>query len=257
MTVFASMYVTMQWTLDALGQVAPEPDETLPTNRYRRTLERMSHLATLLQQARVLESRDGVLVPVDTLPSDAEARMARSRALEPVSSLTWWNAMLVIAMPLASIVGLRVAGPHSSGLTVATGFVAVLGAAATILAYGGDSTIRMPWSVLTMPSPARALLTVGITSATIGVVASMATAGVAGWIAPLPTVLVGGVYAFFRHASRTDVLLDPAATVRTVAVVLARVRDRVFGAVVGPDAPTLLNARSSGGGTAPGDSAGQ
>jgi len=243
MTLFASMYVSMQWTLDALGQVAPDRDERLPTNRYRRTLEQMSHLATLLQQARVLEAHGGDLVPVDALTPDVEERMSRSRVLEHVSSWTWWNAMLVMAMPLAAAVGLRAAGSYATGPTIATGLLGLVGGLASMLFYGGDSRMRVPGGVLAAPSPVRALLSVAITSAAVGLLASHGAVPAAGWIVPLPTLLVGIVYVFYRHASRVEVLLDPAAWVRTGTRELARAGYRVLRVIVGPDALTLLEGQ--------------
>jgi hypothetical protein len=262
MTVFASMYVTMQWTLDALGQVAPDRDERLPTNRYRQALEQMSHLAALLRQARVLEAHGGSLVPVDRLTPDAEERMARSRALEHVSSRAWWNAMLVMAMPFATMVGLRAAEladarrRYGTGLTIAAGLLGLAGARATVLLYGGDSRMRMPGDLLARPSPARALLGVAITSAAVGLMVSQGAAPSAGWIASLPTALVGAVYVFYRHASRAEVLLDPVAAMRTGARVLASAGHSVVRVVVGPDASRLLEGQHNGSGeSAPEDAA--
>jgi hypothetical protein len=242
MTALASMYVTMQWALDALGQVVPGRDESLPTNRYRRTLERMSHLAPLLRQARVLEARSGDLAPVDALPSDAIERMSRERALEAVSSCTWWNAMFVAAMPLAAMVGLRAVGPYASPPAIAVALLAVAGALATVLGYGGDHTRAMPGGLIARPSPVRALMCVAATSAAVWLVACGGT-HTATWIVLLPTMLVGGVYVFFRHASRAEVLIDPAEVVEAVARALMCATSSVLRVVVGPAALLLLRDR--------------
>jgi hypothetical protein len=232
MTALGSMFVAMTWAIDGITQVVPHDardatrllamslgsserpssfSERPLTHRYRKSLEEMSHIAPLLQQAELLDKRSGVIRATSApAPANNEDDLLRTRrSLEQISGLTWWNTMLVIAAVLAGLTGVRLAGSHHVGSMLTSGAIGLIGGALIVIAYGGDRRLFKRWGMLSTPSQARALAPLLIFAIGLTLVGGNVPPQ-PDWLAGIPFAVVGGVYLFFRHASLQDIQVQPS-----------------------------------------------
>jgi hypothetical protein len=242
MTALGSLFVTMTWTLDGIIQVALRPGEDLPTHRYRSALETACHIAPLLGQARLLGYRDDGLerTAAHSPARDRSNPLNRRRSLELISDVTWWNAMLLVAAPLAAMAGVRIAGDLRVAPLLLAGAVGAMTGAAVLGLYGGDERrwLRLPG--LETPRWGRGLAALAAGAALVALLS--AGAGPRGaFLAWSTLALVGLVYLFFRHATRATVLFDPGIVLDAVRRVLLRLLRRGALIVLGPEAARRLS----------------
>ncbi|MFN2581770.1 MAG: hypothetical protein ABR498_03405 [Candidatus Dormibacteria bacterium] len=234
MAAFGSMFVTMTWAIDGVGQVVMRRGELLPAQRYAAPLEDETHIAPLLVQARILSADAPGLQRVERRTSSVENDHWRDtvQPLRDVSSAAWWNVAFVVACAGAGATGVVLARGAASTALVASAIG--LAAAVLVLATHARTSARGVLHTLVMPLLA-------VIAADVALVLTVAhegsTAAAVVWV---PLALVTVVYLGFRSATRRLVLFDPAIVVAALRRGVHGLVRHVAVAIIGRDAADRL-----------------
>lgn len=235
---FGSMAVTMAWALSAICQVAPPSDKTWPSTKYYRTLLNYTHLGPLAYQAKILADSRAVGV-LDADPPPESNALRTWRALEPVSSATWWNLSFIIFAATASTAAVVLYGTPDAWHLVLVASVGTLMAVLVVRAY---SAMALLW-IAKVPLH-RGIVGVVIATFAVFLASLLGSSYLSGIAAACGFLFAAMNYLYCRHASTADM----EVTFRDIRQKLTRSLQpaywRFMRCVVGSAATSLLQRRT-------------